>query len=183
MRKRWRSWKYKHLTYFFVSLLVVAVLAQFPQFHLFMHQLSKAGYWGAFIGGVLYVSTFTAAIGALLLISMTETVPIIPLCLLAGLGGLVGDMIIFRFIRSSVQSELHRLYYAFGGKFITRIFKKNKPLSWILPILGAIIIASPLPDEVGVSMLGVSQIRTVHFTIMAFSLNAMGVFGLLVLAT
>jgi hypothetical protein len=182
MNGRWRRWKYKHLTYFLVSLLVVGVLSKVPHFHDLMHKLAQAGYWGAFIGGILYISSFTAAIGALLLISLTETVPIIPLCLLAGLGGLVGDLLIFKFIRSEMKNELHRLYDILGGTSITRLFKRNKPLSWLVPILGAVVIASPLPDEIGISMLGVTQIRMAHFSIMAFVLDIVGVFALVTLA-
>ena len=182
MNGRWRRWKYKHLTFFFVSLIVVGLLSKLPHFHDLMHKLAQAGHWGAFIGGILYISSFTAAVGALLLISLTETVPLMQLCLLAGLGGLVGDLLIFKFIRSEMRNELHRLYYVLGGKFITRLFKRNKPLSWLVPVAGAVIIASPLPDEIGISMLGVTKIRTIHFSVMAFVLDVVGVFALVKLA-
>lgn len=183
MQRRWRRWRYKHLTYFFASLIVVAILANIPAFHAVMHELSKAGYLGAFVGGMLYVSSFTAAFGALLLISMTESVPIIPLCILAGLGGLVGDLLIFRFIRSELKSELHHLYHKFGGQFISQLFKRNKPLNWLMPIMGALIIASPLPDEIGVSMLGVSRIKTTHFALLVLMLDIIGIYALLQVTT
>ncbi len=144
-----------------------------------MHELSKVGRWGAFIGGMLYVSSFTVAIGVLLLVSATESVPLIPLSLLAGLGGVIGDTVIFKFIRSSLRAELIYVYEKLGGRFITKLFKRHKPLSSLLPVLGAIMIASPLPDEIGVSIMGVSRMRTIHFMIMTAFLNSVGVYVLL----
>jgi hypothetical protein len=50
---------------------------------------------------------------------------------------------------------------------------------WLLPLVGAIIIASPLPDEPGVAMLGISKIRRWVFTVVVFFLNTIGVYFLM----
>ncbi len=179
MKRQWKKWKYKQLTYFFVSILIVFVLIKIPMVHALMHELSRAGYVGAFVGGMLYVSALTSALGALLLLAMLESVEIMELSILAGVGGLVGDLILFRYIRSGIHAELTHIYNRVGGKGITRTFKRTPVLNWIVPIIGMIIIASPFPDEIGISMLGFSQIKTVHFAVVALILDIVGVYALL----
>jgi len=49
-------------------------------------------------------------------------------------------------------------------------------LGWTLPVIGAIIIASPFPDEIGVSLVGISKIKTYQFLLVSFILNAIGIF-------
>jgi uncharacterized membrane protein YdjX (TVP38/TMEM64 family) len=45
-----------------------------------------------------------------------------------------------------------------------------------MPFLGALIIASPVPDEIGVSILGLTKIRYWQFFMVTFILNALGIF-------
>jgi hypothetical protein len=46
----------------------------------------------------------------------------------------------------------------------------------MLPVIGAIIIASPLPDEVGISLMGLSKISTPKFIFISYILNSIGLF-------
>ena len=43
-------------------------------------------------------------------------------------------------------------------------------------MIGAIIIASPFPDEIGVSLMGISKMKTYQFILISFLLNAIGIF-------
>ncbi len=45
-----------------------------------------------------------------------------------------------------------------------------------MPFIGAVVIASPLPDEAGISLLGMSKIRPWQFFVVTFALNALGIF-------
>jgi len=38
-----------------------------------------------------------------------------------------------------------------------------KYLSWSLPVIGAVIIASPFPDELGISLMGFSKMKTPYY--------------------
>jgi uncharacterized membrane protein YdjX (TVP38/TMEM64 family) len=66
----------------------------------------------------------------------------------------------------------------FRHKHLLRIFQ-NKYLAWFLPVAGAIIIASPFPDEVGVSLMGLSKIKPWRFALLSFILNTAGIYILL----
>lgn len=53
--------------------------------------------------------------------------------------------------------------------FRLRIFR------WSIAFLGALVIASPLPDELGLMMLGFSKIKTSFFVPISFLLNFLGI--------
>jgi hypothetical protein len=54
--------------------------------------------------------------------------------------------------------------------------------AWILPVLGAFIIASPFPDEIGIGLMGISRMKTWQFLLLAFVLNSTGIFFIVTLA-
>ena len=97
------------------------------------------------------------------------------IALLAGLGAMMGDYLIFRFMKDRVFKELGPLFVKYGRRYF-KIFYKSPYFGWLLPAVGAFIIASPLPDEAGVSILGLSKIKRWQFFAIALTLNAIGIF-------
>ncbi|MEK7159994.1 MAG: hypothetical protein AAB702_00755, partial [Patescibacteria group bacterium] len=61
------------------------------------------------------------------------------------------------------------------GNHLSKILH-TRYFSWTLPVIGAIIIASPFPDEIGISLMGISKISTYKFLITAFFLDFIAVF-------
>ncbi|MFH0749937.1 MAG: hypothetical protein V1917_03450 [Candidatus Gottesmanbacteria bacterium] len=170
------KWKYKNITLAFIGILVAVLLSQIEGFHSFLTHLGGFGYIGAFVSGTLFVSTFTVATSALVLLTLAETVSPIEIGLIAGLGAVVGDMIIFHFIKDNLSSEIEDVYNNFDRKKHLKKLFHTKYFNWMLPIFGAIIIASPLPDELGVSMIGLSKMSTVRFILLSYVLNSIGIF-------
>ena len=177
----WRRWKYKHLTFFAISIIFAIFLSRYESLNSFLLSLGNWGYIGAFFGGILFVSTFTAATGAVILIILSEKLSLIEMAVLAGLGGVVGDFAIFRFIKDGLLSEIIPIYHRLGGGHMTRILR-TKYFRWMLRIIGGIIIASPFPDELGVSLMGITKIKTYQFLPLVFVLDTIGVFLFIVLA-
>ncbi len=171
----WHSWKYKNLTILFFSLVAAFILSRYEPFHNFLLNLGELGYIGAFIAGILFVFTFTIATGAVILFVLAENLSPVEIGIIAGLGGVVGDFIIFRFIKDNLIVEIIPIYRELGGSHITKTLH-TKYFSWTLPVIGAIIIASPLPDEIGVSLMGISKMKTYQFLLVSFVLNAIGIF-------
>lgn len=171
----WRSWKYKNLTIFFLSVIFALALTRFEDFHTFLLNLGSFGYLGAFAAGVLFVSTFTVATGAVILLILAETLSPWEIGLIAGLGAVAGDFTIFRFIKYGLNEELKLIYNHFKNDKLNHLLH-TKYFRWSLPVIGALIIASPLPDEIGVSLLGISKMKTYQFLIISFILNAIGIF-------
>ncbi len=170
-----KSWKYKNITITLLGLIFALILSRYEPFHQFLFGLRDYGYIGAFVAGLLFVSTFTFATGALILLILAETLTPWELGLIGGLGGVLGDFLIFKFIRNDLEKEIELIYNHFGGNHLSKILH-TRYFSWTLPVIGAIIIASPIPDEIGISLMGISKISTYKFLIIAFVLDFIAVF-------
>jgi len=176
MKRRWHRYHYKNLTYLTLSVIVALFLSGTEFFKNFLFHLGNFGYLGAFVGGMLFVSTFTVSIGAVILLFLAKTLNPIEIGLIAGVGGMMSDFIIFHFIRSrGLVEEIKHFFHYFGGDKISHLVH-TKYFSWTLPVIGALIIASPLPDELGVSLMGISKMKTQNFIFLSFVLNSIGIF-------
>ncbi|MDP3988236.1 MAG: hypothetical protein Q8P80_03775 [Candidatus Levybacteria bacterium] len=172
----WQSWKYKNLTLVFLGVAIAIILSRIDVFHQFLLHLGNFGYIGAFIAGILFVSTFTVATGAVILLILAETLSPIEIGVIAGLGAVFGDFTIFRFIKDNLTNELEDIYNHVDSSHHFVKILHSKYFSWTLPVVGAIIIASPFPDEIGVSLMRISKMKTYQFLLISFILNAIGIF-------
>src|SRR3989344_5289366 len=175
LEDRWRGWPYKNTTMLAISLAIFIYLATTPLLETAISELGKLGYLGALIVGIFFVSTFTVAPAAVILFRLAESLTAWEVAVLAGFGAMVGDLVIFRFLKDRVFVELRPLFLKLGRPYIKVLFKIPH-FAWLLPILGAFIIASPLPDEVGVGMMGLSRIKQWQFFVVALGLNIAGIF-------
>lgn len=164
-----------------ISIMLFFWLAKTPLVDSLIKEVGTLGYLGAFITGVFFVSTFTVAPAAVILFHLADSLHPIEVALLAGLGAMVGDYFIFRFMKDRVFEELLPVIRRLHTPRIKILFK-SPYFAWLLPVAGAFVIASPLPDEAGVTMLGLSKIKRWQFFLLAFVLNAVGIF-LIVTAT
>lgn len=178
----WKSYKYKNLTFLFLSLLLALHLFRNETFHSYLLHLGNLGYIGAFIGGILFVSTFTVATATLILLVLAEGLNPVEIGLIAGAGAVVGDMLIFRFIKGGLTSEVMSLYNHVKGRHLTKVVH-SKYFSWTFPVIGALLIASPLPDEIGISLMGISKMKFYNFLLLSFILNSIGIFIVITAST
>ncbi|MFH1832769.1 MAG: hypothetical protein ABH816_01190 [Candidatus Levyibacteriota bacterium] len=172
----WEHWKYKNLTLVFLGVFIAFFLSKIEMFHTVLINLGTLGYLGAFFAGILFVSTFTVATGALILLILAETLSPIEIGLVAGLGAVFGDFAIFRFIKNNLDKELEVIYSQIDNKHHFIKILHSKYFNWTLPVIGAIIIASPFPDELGITLMGISKMKTYKFLLVSFILNAIGIF-------
>ena len=143
--------------------------------------IGSYGYAGAFVVGIFFVSTFTVAPAAVVLVELAHTLNPVYLALAAGAGGSVGDFLLFRFFKDGVFEELRPFYRKYGGRHVNRL-GKTKLFAWLAPVLGAIIIASPFPDEIGIGLMGLSKIKTWQFVVLTFVLDVLGLLLLVLVA-
>ena len=139
------------------------------------------GYFGIFISGIFYVFSFTAPIATALILIFSVDKNIILLGLIAGIGSLVGDIIIFHFIRISFADEVKELsehkFSIFTLKKIPKQYRK-----YLAYVVGSFFIATPLPDEIGVTILASSKdVNLKHFSIVSYILNTSGIFLIILL--
>lgn len=170
---------YKHLGLFVISIALAIVLFRNDNVHAFLLHLEKLEYLGAFLAGFFWVSTLTITPASVVLFILSENLSVWMVAIIGGLGALAGDSILFNFIRTSdVTNEILALFKTLGGRKISHLFH-SKYLKWTWPIIGALIIISPLPDEIGVSLLGVSKLGYPSFAVISLVLNTLGILLLL----
>ncbi len=129
----------------------------------------------SFVVGIFFTSVLTTTPAIVAIAELGNHIEPWKLALIGGAGSVCGDMLLFRFVRSpladyivsaSTNPTLRRI-----GRYID-----GGPLWWTVPALGALIIASPLPDELGLLMMGLSHIKWPVFLVLAYAMNAAGIF-------
>ena len=175
------SWRYKNTGLLVVSLVVFFYLAGTPFVERLIAAMGSLGYVGSFVTGIFFVSTFTVTPAIIILYHLGEMLNPLGVALSAGAGAVIGDFIIFRFLKDHVFEELRPVFSKLGNHPILRILS-TPYFAWILPVLGAFIIASPFPDEVGIGLMGISRMKSWQFLILAFVLNSTGIFFIVTLA-
>lgn len=173
--KWFKNYKYKGLTLIAISILFTVLLSKNEFLNQTIFNISQIPLIGSFIAGILYVSASTAPFGVFILLGLSKHLPSIEIAIIAGLGGAFADFVIFRFFRNNLIGEISPIYNKFGGQHLTRLMH-YKFLRWTLPIIGAIIIASPFPDEIGIFLMGISRIKNYQFILLSIILDIIGIF-------
>ena len=86
-----------------------------------------------------------------------------------------GDLIIFQFIRDRLSTHVFDLLKMKGGARRLHAHLRSRYFRWLTLLVGGLIIASPIPDEVGLSLLGFSKMRTIWFLVLSFVFNFIGI--------
>lgn len=179
--KRWKHWRYKNTTYLALSMFVFLFLATTPLVKNAIQAMGTTGYVGAFVAGIFFVSIFTAAPASVVLFNLADTLHPLEVALLAAAGGVIGDYIIFRYLKDTIFEELHPLFRRLTTHRLTKLYY-TPYFMWLTPILGAIFIASPGPDEVGIALMGLSKIKPWQFLLVTFLLNSAGILLIILFA-
>ncbi|HEY1074333.1 MAG TPA: hypothetical protein VGE59_01365 [Patescibacteria group bacterium] len=179
--RRYRNWPYKNTTLLILSFLILWLIIDTHPVQRAVSQVSGWGYLGAFLTGIFFVSVFTAAPAAVILFRLADVLNPWEVALFAGIGAMCGDYLIFRYLQDKVFDELKPIFFKIGRTQLGQLFH-TPYFAWLLPIVGAAIIASPLPDEAGIGLLGASQVRGWQFLLLTFVLNSVGIFLIVLLA-
>lgn len=165
-----------------IGLVSAFIISRLPFFSVIVSDVGQLGLFGAFLSGMLFASTFTVATGGLLLISLSNTLNPLALILFGAMGALCADVLIFYFVKDSVSAEVTPVYKKFLAHHHLKKILHTRYFSWTLPVLGAIVIASPLPDELGVSLMGISDMTVGKFALVSFFSHTLGMLSLILLA-
>lgn len=131
------------------------------------------------VAGLFYTSFLTAPISLAMLVVLAQVNNSVVIALLAGLGAALGDFLIIKFFRDELSTDLNLISKELHLKKIKKILYKYR-LDSLAPLLGAVIIASPFPDEIGLLMLGVSKLKYYQIALLTYLLNTAGILLLLV---
>jgi membrane protein DedA with SNARE-associated domain len=127
----------------------------------------------SFLAGIFFTSVFSIAPSAVALSHIQGSVYVISFW--GALGALCGDLILFYFIRDRFAEHLLRSFRPSFTRHILNSFHLGF-MKWLAPIIGALIIASPLPDELALTLLGISKTKITILIPIAFIMNFIGIY-------
>lgn len=170
----WQRWEYKHTTAVIVALVVFILLLDTSLLTTVIGVVGQLGYVGVFLAGVLFVSLFTAVPAVVLLLGFSD-LNVLMVATVAGLGAMVGDYLILKYVERDIAYELKPLAFRFGIPQTIAYLQGRRSTIGLVRLVGALIIASPLPDEIGIGLLGLGKLNRTSFLAVCFALNVAGV--------
>lgn len=130
---------------------------------------------GSFITGLFFTSVFTTVPAIVTLGELARIHSIVPVAFFGALGAVIGDLVIFRFVRDRFSEHVLELVNHRNMARKMRMFLELKLFRWLSFFVGGLIIASPLPDELGISFFGFSKMKTSWFIPLSFFFNFIGI--------
>lgn len=128
----------------------------------------------AFIAGLFFTSSFTTAPAIVVLAKLCVLFPLLNIALVGAGGALLGDFIIFAFIKGHLAEDLAYILSKSKMRRAAHVLKYHF-VRWLMAAVGALVIASPLPDELGLALMGISKISTWKFCVLSYAFNFLGI--------
>ncbi|MDP2946170.1 MAG: hypothetical protein Q8N61_01805 [bacterium] len=157
-----------------LSVLIAIILVKTEVLISILASSKELELFGSFIAGMFFTSVFTVAPATVVLAEIAQTNSVFWVALFGGVGALIGDLIIFRFVKNRLSEDILYLLKKSKSERLMSIFRLRL-FRWLIAFLGALVIASPLPDELGLMMLGFSKMKTSLFIPTSFLLNSLGI--------
>lgn len=174
-------WLYMRRAHLLQDMLAIAAsvwaawaIVHFNLVHIALERAGDGVLWASLVAGLFFTSLMTTAPAIAVLGELTLEANIFSVALVGALGAVAGDYLIFSFVRDRVSQDA--AYLLRGPRFrrALRIFSRPH-FRRVLPIVGALIIASPLPDELGLTLLGFAHIDRRYFFAVSYAMNFAGI--------
>lgn len=158
-----------------LSILLAVVVVKANILADLLGSTSDFKFLGSFIAGMFFTSIFTTAPAIVTLGQIAHSGSVLTTAIFGALGAVIGDIIIFQFIRDELSVHFVELikHNSIWKRYHTLF--KLKYFRWFTFMLGGIIIASPFPDELGISLLGFSKLKTTAFIPVSLVFNFLGI--------
>lgn len=163
------------ISIFLIGLLLTIIALQFPATKQFIVKIGQSGILGALLAGVLYAFAFTSSVATAIFANASHSLNPFVLALIGGLGAAIYDLTIFVFVRTQAS-------HGFLHSLRSRLTTQRKIPSWLLTLIGLVIFASPLPDELASGFLGFTKLSTKSFILISFLANVAGIFIILLIS-
>ena len=175
------SWKHKNLLVLILGIFLGVFLFNFEPFHKLLLGLGTYGYISAFVAGLLYDSTITVSTSIVILLVLAENLSKLEIALIAGLGAVIGDYLVFKFVKNSLLEEFRFIIESFedgiGRKRVHTLkhLIHSKYFNWMMPVVAAILIGTPFPNELAWGLMGTTKIKTYQVLLVSFTFNFAGI--------
>ncbi len=164
----------RDLTLLILSIFVAVLLVRTHSIDWILNSTKEMKLVGAFIAGMFFTSAFTTPLSIVALGEISLNTPPLQVAVVAALGALIGDLVIFTFIKDTFAKDVQDFLKAHPQKKLRSLFK-FRIFRWLTAFIGALVIASPLPDEVGLAMMGFSRMSVAILIPVSFVMNFIGI--------
>lgn len=130
---------------------------------------------GSFIAGMFFTSVFTTAPAIATLGHIARESSILNNALFGAMGAVLGDIVIFQFIKDKLSEHVLEVVGHNSLWKRTHTLYKLKYFRWLTFLIGGLLIASPLPDELGIGLLGFSKMKIRQFIPLSLFFNFIGI--------
>ncbi len=131
-----------------------------------------------FLAGSLFTSIITVPSAVVILAGLSSVVSWWQLVVFGALGAVAGDYILFRFVKDRVAGDIaYLLKHSSRYKAFVHLVARRK-FRYLALLFAGLVIASPLPDEVAMTMLGVAKSKDWDMVRISFVFNALGILGI-----
>ncbi|KKU22497.1 MAG: hypothetical protein UX31_C0001G0015 [Candidatus Nomurabacteria bacterium GW2011_GWA1_46_11] len=157
------------------SIFIAVVLVRTEMLTDFLTSTKELEIFGSFIAGMFFTSVFTTAPAIVTLGEIANANSIILTAVFGAFGAVIGDIIIFSFVRDRLSIHLLELVKHRGVGKRLRALIKMKYFRWFTFLAGGLIIASPFPDEIGIGLMGFTRLRLSWFVPISLVFNFIGI--------
>jgi hypothetical protein len=158
-----------------LGIIITLLLVRMGALGKLLTATEEQAYIGSFIAGIFFTSVFTIAPASIALAEIAHYSPAHTVALWGALGAMMGDLLLFLFIRDVFADDVEGISVVRHWKKI--LMRPHFGLTRILlPLAGALVIASPLPDEIGLALLGFSRTKTFFMLPITFLMNYVGIY-------
>jgi hypothetical protein len=173
--------KYPKLSLFIISVILVYLLFSGLAYKPLHDALVFMGYFGTFLAGLLYPFALTSAVGTGILLILAKEQNILLAGGIAVIGALISDIILFLFVTHSFSDEVQKLSKEKVVLTINRWIPDSVRV-YLLTIFAGLLIASPLPTEIGILLMtSIKSISFKKFIIIIYILHASAIFIILLI--
>lgn len=175
MNKSMRGYLVQDLMIIIMSFFLAIVLVKTHVVTNLLLTTQDYGLLGSFVAGLFFTSIFTTAPSVIALGEISQMQSTLQVAFFGAAGAMIGDLLIFQFIRDKLSIHLMELMKSQIDGAKHKFRHHLKFFRWFTFFVGGLIIASPLPDELGVGLLGLSKMKMVWFAPLSFLFNFIGI--------
>lgn len=138
-------------------------------------------YLAELVAGFFYSSFITSPLSILMIGILAKSHPPLQIAVIGGLGSMLTDLVLLKITRYLLFGSLSPLNLNLNFTKSIHSLHRNSLFNLLAPWIGALMIASPLPDELGVAVLGLTKLSAWIVAPITYFLNAVGIYFIVII--
>jgi hypothetical protein len=163
------------------SIIVAILFVKVGLIDSFIEVTSGSKAFSSFLAGAFFTSIFTVAPAGVALIAISSSFSPVFVAFFGAFGGTLIDMLIISFVRADISKDFDGLTRLTFRHHLIKAFHFGF-LKWVAFIIGIFLVATPLPDEPGLIMIGLSKVRPHFLPLVFFLAHFLGILALVSIA-